>query len=175
MRRGHRGRRREAARAPVCAPHQRDFVLRALSEDYPLLPGPAQAVQPVVQRGALGKDHPALPALLGIFVARGPHHARDRPRGPGVHPLYFEGVRGLLPGDLGHPRGGGPEDREGEVRRGRGHLYHRAHDAQRRGPAGRHQPLLRRRLCQGLSTSPIPTGRTSCSIPTRPLGAFPPG
>ena len=83
---GHRGRRREAARAPVCAPHQRDFVLRALSEDHPLLPGPAQAVQPVVQRGALGKDHPTLPALLGIFVAGGPHHARDRRRGPGVHP-----------------------------------------------------------------------------------------
>ena len=35
------------------------------------------------------KTTPTLPALLGIFVARGPHHARDRPRGPGVPPSPF--------------------------------------------------------------------------------------
>ena len=42
----------------------------------------------------------------------------------------------------GHPRGEGPQDRQGKVCRCRGHLYHRGHDEGRQGPAERHQPLL---------------------------------
>ena len=50
-------------------------VLRALQEYYPVLPRPAQAVQPVVQCGTLGKDHPPLPADIRVPVAGGTHHA----------------------------------------------------------------------------------------------------
>ena len=44
----------------------------------------------------------------------------------------------------------GPEDRQGEIRGRGGHLYHRVPDARRQGAAVRHQPQLRRRLCQGV-------------------------
>ena len=44
----------------------------------------------------------------------------------------------------GHARGEGPQDRQGEVRRRRGHLHHRVHDEGPQGPPVRHQPLLRR-------------------------------
>ena len=44
----------------------------------------------------------------------------------------------------------GQQDREGEVQRRRGNLYHGVHDARPQGPAGGHLPLLRRRLRQGL-------------------------
>ena len=40
-------------------------------------------LQPVVQRGALGKDHPSLPAQPRVLVAGGSHHPRDRCRGRG--------------------------------------------------------------------------------------------
>ena len=39
------------------------------------------------------------------------------------------------------------------------------HDARRQGPAGRHQPLFRRRLCQGLRHHLHRTRTTSCSTP----------
>lgn len=41
----------------------------------PLLPGSAQAVQPVVQCRPLGKDHPSFPAHLRVPLAGRPHHA----------------------------------------------------------------------------------------------------
>ena len=63
-----------------------------IPKDHPFLSGSAQAVQPVVQRGALGKDHPPLPALFRVFVAGRPHHARDRRGSPGVHPDHAEGL-----------------------------------------------------------------------------------
>ena len=37
--------------------------------------------QPVVQRGALGKNHAPLPAHAGILVAGGPYHPRNRAGG----------------------------------------------------------------------------------------------
>ncbi len=45
-----------------------------------------------------------------------------------------------------HPRRQGPQDREGEVCRRRGHLHHRVHDEGPQGPAERHQPLLWRQV-----------------------------
>jgi hypothetical protein len=56
-------------------------TLRTLCQHHPLLAGPAQAVQPVVQRGALGKNHAPLPAHAGILVAGGPYHPRNRAGG----------------------------------------------------------------------------------------------
>ena len=75
---GHRGRQRKAHGAPVRAPDERDPFLRALPEDHQVLPRPAEAVQPVVLRRALGKDDAPVPALLRVPVAGGPHDARDR-------------------------------------------------------------------------------------------------
>ena len=45
------------------------------------LPRAAHEVQPVVQRRALGEDHPSLPAQPRVLVAGGPHHPRDCRRG----------------------------------------------------------------------------------------------
>ena len=53
-------------------------------------------------------------------------------------------------GCSGHACGQGPQDRQGEVRRGRGHLHHRGHDEGPQGPPVRHQPLLRRQVLPGL-------------------------
>ncbi len=44
----------------------------------------------------------------------------------------------------------GRQDRQGEVQRRGEDLHRGVHDARQEGPPGRHQPLLRRRLCQGL-------------------------
>ena len=54
--------------------------------------------------------------------------------------------------DLCHPCCQGPQDRQGEVCRRRGHLHHRGHDERRQGPAERHQPLLRRQVQHALTT-----------------------
>ena len=51
-------------------------------------------------------------------------------------------LRRCLRAGSGHPRGEGPQDRQGKVCRCRGYLYHRGHDEGRQGPAERHQPLL---------------------------------
>ena len=59
----------------LCLPaHLGDHVLRPLAQCIAELPGTAHALQPVVLRHPLGKDHPALPALQGVLVAGGPHH-----------------------------------------------------------------------------------------------------
>ena len=71
---GHHGRQREAGGAAGLPAHLRDHVLRPLAQCTPELPGAAHALQPVVLRHPLGKDHPALPAQSGILVAGGPHH-----------------------------------------------------------------------------------------------------
>ena len=75
MRHRHHRRAESALRASDRPPHIRDAVLRALQEYHPVLPRPAQAVQPVVQCGTLGKDHPPLPADIRVPVAGGTHHA----------------------------------------------------------------------------------------------------
>jgi hypothetical protein len=53
---------RGAAGAPVRAPDVRDALLPALEPHRAQLARPAVPVQPVVQRHALGKDHPPVPA-----------------------------------------------------------------------------------------------------------------
>ena len=150
MRLGHHGRQREAGGPALRPPHLGDAVLRALRQHHPLLAGPAQAVQPVVQRAAVGEDLPPLPAPPGVFVAGGPHHARHRRRGPGRDHADAEHLRGLHGERAGHARPQGPQDRQGEVQRRGGDLHRGVHDARPQGPPGRHQPLLRRRLRQGL-------------------------
>ena len=52
---GDDGRLRAAGGPPLRAPHQRDAVLRPFRPRAALLSGPAHEIQPVVQRGALGK------------------------------------------------------------------------------------------------------------------------
>ena len=71
----------QAGRASGGPPHQRDHVLRSLVPCAAQLPRAAHEVQPVVQRRALGEDHPPLPAQPRVLVAGGPHHPRDRCRG----------------------------------------------------------------------------------------------
>ena len=95
VRLGHHGRQREAGGAAVHPAHLRDPVLRALRQHHPLLAGPAQAVQPVVQRAAVGEDLPPLPAPPGVPVAGGPHHARHRRGGPGRDHADAEHLRRL--------------------------------------------------------------------------------
>ena len=95
VRLGDHGRQREAGGAAVRPAHLRDAVLRALRQHHPLLAGPAQALQPVVQRAALGEDQPPLPAPPGVPVAGGPHHARHRRRGPGRDHADAEHLRRL--------------------------------------------------------------------------------
>ena len=80
---GHDGRQREAGGAPGVPPHIRDHVLRPLAQCAPDLPPAPDALQPVVLRHPLGKDHAPVPAQPRVLVAGGPHHPRDRRGGPG--------------------------------------------------------------------------------------------
>ena len=98
----------------------------------------------------MGKDHASVPAHLGISLAGGSHHARHRGGSKGRDPAYAQGLHRFLCRNHGDPCRDRSKDRKGEVRRRGGYLYHRADDAQRRCPAGRHLALFRRRLCQEL-------------------------
>ena len=60
---GDHGRAGAPAGEDMRAPHVRDAVLRFLRERCAFLPRPAEGVQPVVLRGALGEDHAAVSAL----------------------------------------------------------------------------------------------------------------
>ena len=59
-------------------PDERDHHRRDVQQVGPVLPRSAAALQPVVQRGALGTADPALFAHHRVPVARGPHRPRDR-------------------------------------------------------------------------------------------------
>ncbi len=59
---GHPRRLRGAGGASVRSSDFGDAVLRALRKDHSLLARSAEAVQPVVHGGPLGKDHPSVPA-----------------------------------------------------------------------------------------------------------------
>ena len=85
---GHPGRRREAARAPVRAPHHRRLcsasTMQKIIHSYRDLP---KLYNQWCSRGALGKDHPPLPALRRNFCWQEGHtmhetaqeaHGRDR-------------------------------------------------------------------------------------------------
>ena len=109
-------RQREAGGALLHPPHLRDPVLRALRPHHPLPPGPAQAVQPVVLRPAVGEDLPPLPAPPGVPVAGGPHHARHRRGGHCGNPADVQHLRRLLRELPGHAGGEGPQDRQGACR-----------------------------------------------------------
>ena len=61
----------------------RDDHLAHLQELDPELPRSAAAHQPVVQRGALGDAHAAVPAHGGVPVAGGPHRPRHAAGGGG--------------------------------------------------------------------------------------------
>ena len=86
LRRSARGSRWAAVRSSterlLYPPDVRDAVLRALPPHHPLLARSAEAVQPVVQRAALGKDEPSVPAPPRVPLAGGPHHARHGRRRP---------------------------------------------------------------------------------------------
>ncbi len=74
---GH-ARRRQGARGEARDPaHLRDRHRRVHGEVGQLVPRPAAAAQPVVQRDALRAAHPPVPALLGVPVAGGAHRPRD--------------------------------------------------------------------------------------------------
>ena len=106
----------EAGGALLHPAHLGDPVLRALCQHHPLPPGPAQALQPVVLRPALGEDLPPLPAPPGVPAA-GPHHARHRRGGHRRDRAHVQHLRRLLRELPGHARGEGPQDRQGEVLR----------------------------------------------------------
>ena len=80
---GHPGRQRKAAGASGYPSHQRDHFLRHVLQVGQFLARSAHEVQPVVQRHALGKEHPSLPAHQRIPVAGGPYHPRHCGRSAG--------------------------------------------------------------------------------------------
>ncbi len=83
-------------------------------------------------------------------MAGGPHRPRHRPGGRGRNPPDAGRVRHVCRRVPGFAGGAGGEDPQRAVRRGRGHLLHRRHDAGRQGPAGGHLPLSRPELRQSL-------------------------
>ena len=83
-RQGHRGRSGGEARRGADRPADlRDDHLAHLQELDPELPRPAAAHQPVVQRGALGDAHAAVPAHRRVPLAGGPHRPRHAAGGGG--------------------------------------------------------------------------------------------
>ncbi len=146
---GHDGRLRQAGGAPVCAPHQRDHVLRPLVShvlhsyrDLPCCTTSGAA-------WCAGK-RPPVPSCAAVSSGgrRATPSTRPPPR-PRRDPAAAELLRRPA-SRTWHPRGQGPQDRQGKVCRCRGHLHHRGHDEGRQGSAERHQPLLRRQVQQGL-------------------------
>ena len=79
---GHGRRQRGAARAAVHPSDLGDAVLRSLEPCGAFMARSADAVQPVVQRAALGKDDASLPARPRIPLAGGTHPPRYRGGSP---------------------------------------------------------------------------------------------
>ena len=93
---GHHRRRQAARRAGGDPADQRDGHRRVHGQVGAVLPGPAAAAQPVVQRAALGDAHPAVPAQRRVPLAGGSHRARHRGGGPRLRPQDpARGVPGL--------------------------------------------------------------------------------
>ena len=159
--------------ACACAPPARRCSATIIAHVHALLAGPAHAIQPVVQRGALGKDHPPLPAHAGILVAGGPYHPRNRAGGHrGDRAACWTIYADFCENELTIPGASRAKRPTSEKFAGRGsHLYHRGHDARRQGAAERHQPLLRRRVLPRVRRAVYRDATIRCSIPSRHAGA----
>jgi hypothetical protein len=83
----------------------------------------------------------------------------------------LEVYAGVRRGMAGHAGDQGHQDRERAVRRCRGDLLHRSHDAGWKSLAGRNLALPGSEFRQGLSTCCSPTRRTSRSMFGPPVGA----
>ena len=162
---------REAGRAAHRPAHVRDDHLADLQGLDPELPRPAAAHQPVVQRRPLGDAHPPVPPHGRIPVAGRAHRPRLGKRSPRRDDADGPRVPAVRRGVYGDAGAGRPEDGGPAVpRRGRD-AVHRGHDAGRQGAAGRHQPLPRAELRQGVSTCRSRTTRGSASSPGPRAGA----
>ncbi len=137
--------------------HRRALLLQVDSE----LARPADAAQPVGQRGALGTAHAAVSAHHRVSVAGGPYGAREPrgiARGSAAHPRHLRRSGGEPDGHAGNQ---GREDRGREIRGRAEELLHRSHDAERPGAAGRHQPRPGPEFRQGLRREVPEQGRAA--------------
>ena len=151
-----RGSRRKTRGGAHRAPHLGDDHLEYLQELDPVLPRPADPVQPVGQRRTLGDAHAPVPAHRGVPLAGGTYgarHARGGHRGGHEDDPRLRKVRhgvDVAAGDRG------PQVAQRAFRRRRGHADDRGADAGRQGAAERHVALpgpelrqsLRRAVCQ---------------------------
>ena len=147
--RRRQGTRRTAGRPPDF----RDDHRRVLQRVDSVLPRPAAADQPVVERRPLGTAPASVPAHGGVSVAGRAHRSRDARGRRGAHAANarrVSGRGGQRRGDAGDPR---TQEREREIRRGAADLYHRGHDGRRQGAASRHQPQPRTELRQSVRHS----------------------
>ena len=155
-------RRCSATITPMCVHSYRDL---------PML------IQPVVQRRALGEDHPPVPAHAVSSCGRRVTPSTRPPRRPWRRPSSMLNVlrRFLRARTCAIPVVKGRKTDKEKFAGARGDLYHRGDDAGRQGAAERHEPLLRRRT----SAAPFDMqlhghATTRCSIRSRPPGACPP-
>mmetsp|Transcript_4028 Transcript_4028/g.11628 ORF Transcript_4028/g.11628 Transcript_4028/m.11628 type:complete len:293 (-) Transcript_4028:54-932(-) len=149
-RRADPGPRRQARRAPRRPPDVGDHHLGDVPPVDHVPPRPAAQDQPVGQRGAVGDEDPALPALLGVPLAGGPHGARDGRVRAVVRPPDARRLPPHVRGAAGGADGAGGQVAVGAVRGGGRDVHGGGADAERLGAAERHQSRAGPELRAGL-------------------------
>ena len=164
---GHHGRQREAGGA-------------AVRSGPPLRPCSATTMHNVIQSwrdlpklynqwcSVLRWEKTTRPFLRHreFLVAGGPHHACHGGGGHGRDAADAEHLcRLLLENVLAMPVVKGRKTDKEKFAGAEATYTVECHDARPQGPAGRHQPLFRRRVLPAPSTSPSPARTTSCSHP----------